>query len=197
MEQRQATDHLETVRVRRRWRLLPVTLVLGLLVGTLGVALDALPASAATSPTAVTFVGSSQIAHATPTTWTVGFTSSASGALVAGNTITVTFPSSFTIPATPTIGLSAAFTGSGTATATAAAGVVTITLTGTTALAASTAATTADATAVSPASNVVITGLANVTFSGSSQVGGATGTTWTVGFTTGATGALVAGNTIT
>jgi hypothetical protein len=220
MEQRQATDHLETVRVRRRWRLLPVTLVLGLLVGTLGVALDALPASAATSPTAVTFVGSSQIAHATPTTWTVGFTSSASGALVAGNTITVTFPSSFTIPATPTIGLSAAFTGSGTATATAAAGVVTITLTGTTALAASTAATltiagitnpaagsymnttfsvatTADATAVSPASNVVITGLANVTFSGSSQVGGATGTTWTVGFTTGASGALVAGNTIT
>src|SRR5580658_3800103 len=151
MEQRQATDHLETVRVRRRWRLLPVTLVLGLLVGTLGVALDALPASAASSPTAATFVGSSLIAHATPTTWTVGPTSSACGALVAGNTITVTFPSSFTIPATPIIALLTGFTGSGGATATATGGVVTITLNGTEALAASTAATLSIAGITNPA----------------------------------------------
>jgi putative cell wall-binding protein len=209
-----------TSTVRRPRRLVPTTLVLGLLAGGLGVTLDALPASAATAPSTMTLAGSSQAADATGATWTVGFTSSAAGALVAGNTITVTFPSSFTIPATPTVALLTGFSGTGGTTATAASGVVTVTLNGSEALADSTSATlsiagitnpaaasyantlfsirtTADATAVSPASNVVITGLAGVTFVGSSQAADATGTTWTVGFTSGAAGALVAGNTIT
>jgi putative cell wall-binding protein len=170
-----------TSTVRRPRRLVPITLVLGLLAGGLGVTLDALPASAATSPSSMTLAGSSQAADATGTTWTVGFTSSATGALVTGNTITVTFPSSFTIPATPTIALLTGFSGTGGATATASSGVVTVTLNGSEALADNTSATlsiagitnpaaasyantlfsvssTADMNAVSPASNVVITG---------------------------------------
>jgi putative cell wall-binding protein len=215
-----AMDGTMSPKVWRPRRFVPIALAAGLLAGGLGATLAALPAAAATSVSAMTLSGSSQAALATGTTWTVGFTSSATGALVTGNTITVTFPSSFTIPATPTVTLLTGFTGTGPATATAAAGVVTITLKGSEALADNTAATlsiagitnppaasyantsfsvrtTGDATAVSPASNVVITGLAGVTFAGSSQAAGATGTTWTVGFTSGASGALVAGNTIT
>jgi hypothetical protein len=215
-----AVDRTMSPKVWRPRRFVPIALAAGLLAGGLGATLAALPAAAATSVSAMTLSGSSQAALATGTTWTVGFTSSATGALVTGNTITVTFPSSFTIPAAPTVTLLTGFTGTGPATATAAAGVVTITLKGSEALADNTAATlsiagitnppaasyantlfsvrtTADTTAVSPAANVVITGLAGVTFAGSSQAAGATGTTWTVGFTAGATGALVAGSTIT
>jgi hypothetical protein len=218
----QSTDRSNDARTTswRPRRLIAATLATGLLVGVLGLALDVLPASAATAPSGVTFAGSSQTAGATGTTWTVGFAPSVSGALGATNTITVTFPSSFSIPATPTIALLTGFTGAGGATATASAGVVTITLNGTEALAAGTpgtlsiagitnpaagsytntlfsVATNKDMTAVSPAANVVISGLANITFAGSSQTAGVTGTTWTVGFTSGASGALIPGNLIT
>jgi hypothetical protein len=171
------------------------------------------------SSASITFAGSSYVAGAAAT-WTVGFTSSASGALGTGSTITVTFPSSFTIPASPTVALLSGFSGSGTPTATAAGGVVVITLHGTEALGDSTpatlsiagitnpaaatypasdfsVATSAPQAATTAASNVVITGLGSVTFSGSSFVAGATGTTWTVGFTSSASGALGSGSTIT
>jgi putative cell wall-binding protein len=217
------THHSKDTRLTTPWRprsLLAATLATGLLVGVLGLALDVLPASAATATSAVTFAGSSQAAGATGTTWTVGFTSSGTGALATGQTITVMFPSSFVIPAAPTIALVSGFTGAGGATATATGGVVTITLHGTEALADNTAATLsiagitnpaagsytdtlfsvatfADVTAASPAAAVVISGLAGVTFAGSSQAAGATGTTWTVGFTSSGTGALATGQTIT
>jgi putative cell wall-binding protein len=197
---------------------LATALALGLLAGGLGTALTALPAGAATSPSLVAFVGSSEVADATGVTWTVVFTPSASGGLGTGNKIFVTFPSAFTIPSTPTIGLGNGFTGSGGATATASAGVVTITLNGSEALAASTTganltiagitnpvaatypasefsvSTTNDSVAAPASSNVVIT--STVTFVSSSEVADASGTTWTAGFTSSASGALVAGNKI-
>ncbi len=161
----------------------------------------------------ITFAGSSYVAGATNTTWTVGFTSSASGTLGTGSTITVTFPSSFIIPSVPTIALLSGFIGSTGASAVASAGVVTITLRSGETLAINTPATLSIAGITNPAaatypaadfsvatsapqgptttaSNVVITGLGSVTFSGSSYVAGATSTTWTVGFTSSASGAL-------
>lgn len=53
------------------------------------------PGTTPTAVTNVTFSGSPQ----TTATWTVGFTTSLTGALVAGNTITATFNSSFGLPA--------------------------------------------------------------------------------------------------
>jgi ell wall binding domain 2 (CWB2) len=182
------------------------------------------PASAIVISTAssasITFSGSSNVAGATNTTWTVGFTSGASGPLGTGSTITVTFPSSFIIPSVPTITLLSGFSGSGGASATATAGVVTVTLRSGESLAINTPATLSIAGITNPAaatypaadfsvatsapqatttaaSNVVITGLGSVTFSGSSYVAGATATTWTVGFTSSASGALGTGSTIT
>ena len=89
------------------WRprgLIAAALATGLLVGVLGIALDALPASAAaTAPSAVSFAGSPQTAGTIGATWTVGFTTSATGTLGTANKIFVTFPSSFTIPVTPSV----------------------------------------------------------------------------------------------
>jgi hypothetical protein len=204
-------------RIARIFSLASLALILGVLGGGLGATLSAVPASAS-APSSVTFAGSSEVAGATDT-WTIGFTSSSSGALKPGDTITVTFPSSFTVPSSPTIALLTGFKGSGGATATASAGVVTITLKGTQKLPASTAATlsiagitnpgagtypkasfsvatSADSTAHSPAADVVITG-ATTTFAGSSEVANATNTTWTVGFTSSSTGSLKPGDTIT
>jgi len=81
--------------------------------------------------TSISFAGSSMVDGATAD-WTVNFTTSASGSLVAGNTITVTFPNvaghlNFTVPATPAIVLGAGFTNC-SASATAATTTVTITL---------------------------------------------------------------------
>ncbi len=176
--------------------------------------------AAATAPSAVSFSPGSTAAHAS-STWSVGFTTSASGKLAAGNTITATFNSNVTVPATPTVTLGTGFTGC-TATASATGGVVTITLAGAScAVNNSTAAsltiagitnpgagtltnttfsvaTSEDTTAVSPASGVTITPTAPsaVSFSGSPQTANAS-STWSVGFTTSPSGKLAAGNTIT
>ena len=64
--------------------------------------------AAATSPSAVSFTGSPQTATAR-STWTIGFTTSATGALHAGDTITVGFSARFTIPSNPTITLTGAY----------------------------------------------------------------------------------------
>ena len=174
-----------------------------------------------TAVTGVTFAGNSQAAGAIAN-WTVGFTTSAAGALNAGKTITVVFNPGFTVPATPTVTLGVAFGGSCTATGSGSGTTVTVTLAGTCTLGNSTAttltiagltnpaagtlanttfsvSTTADAVVVNPAANVVITAasaVTGVTFSGSSTVAGATAN-WTEGFTTSASGALNAGKTIT
>ena len=174
----------------------------------------------ATTPTSVSFSGSPQTANSTAT-WTAGFTTSASGKLAAGNTIAVTFPASFTVPATPTITLPSGFSGC-TATGSTTSHVVTVTLAGAScALANGTAgtltiagitnpaagtytnttfsvATSQDTTAASPGSNVVINGATTptaVSFSPASAAANAS-STWTVGFTTSASGKLAAGNTI-
>ena len=170
--------------------------------------------AAATS--AVTFSGSSMVGGATGTTWTVGFTTNAAETF-SGNTITVTFASGFTF-SSPTVTLLTGFSSCGASPA-VATNVVTITLSGPTcSYGSGTAATLSISgvtnpvaatypstdftvaitgqTAVSPAANVTITGLTTITFVGSSQAASATGTTWTVGFTSSASGALVATNMI-
>ncbi|HET7146118.1 MAG TPA: hypothetical protein VFI10_02870, partial [Gaiellaceae bacterium] len=173
------------------------------------------------SVSTVTFTGAPQTAGATAD-WTIGFTTSnPGGALAAGDTITVTFNAAFTVPASPTVTLGAAFS-SCSASASATGSVVTITLSGAScSLAKKTAAdlqiagitnpaaatytgstfgvaTSADTTAASP-SNVVIAAGSQVTaptFSGAPQTAAAR-STWTVGFNVSAAGALNAGSTIT
>src|SRR5262249_57368380 len=70
------------------------------------------PASAiviASPVTGVSFAGSPQTGGAR-SDWTVGFTTSSSGALAAASTITIAFNAGFTVPATPTIVLVSGFT---------------------------------------------------------------------------------------
>ena len=179
--------------------------------------------AAATAPTAVTFTGAPQTGSAR-STWTIGFTSSASGALKTGDTIAIRFPSGFSIPTNPTITLTGAYATCSATAVTTAGTTVTVTLAnngGACSLGNSasgalkiagitnppagvitgtnfTVATTADTTAASPA-NVTIaaaTAPTAVTFAGSPQTGLAL-STWTVGFTSSATGALKVGDTIT
>ncbi len=149
-------------------------------------------------------------------TWTVGFTTSASGALAIGGTITINAPASTTFPSA-----ASAYKVNGTtvtATPTTAAGTVTIAtpvavgnssaisvvITGVTNPAAGSYAsssfsvsTSADTVAANSASGLsfgsVISG---VSFSSSSSVS-AVSATWTVDFTTSASGALAIGGTIT
>src|SRR5207247_9329969 len=82
--------------------------------------------AAATQTSAPTFTGTPQ-SGAARSTWAVGFTASATGALTTGDTITVAFPGTFTVPATPTITLTGAYTNC-SATGAAAGTTVTITL---------------------------------------------------------------------
>jgi hypothetical protein len=149
-------------------------------------------------------------------TWTVGLTTSASGALAIGGTITINAPASTTFPSA-----ASAYKVNGatvTATPATAAGTVTIAtpvavgdssaisvaITGVTNPAAGTYAnssfsisTSADTAASTPASGLsfgsVVSG---VSFSPSSSVS-AVSATWTVDFTTSASGALAIGGTIT
>jgi hypothetical protein len=110
-------------------RFLPIALVLGLLGGGLGAALDALPAAATTAVSGVAFFGSSYTAGATPTTWTVEFTTSPTGTgpLVGGDVIYVTFAPGFVIPAFPTV-LVAGFNGCATSSAAASTSGGTVTI---------------------------------------------------------------------
>jgi hypothetical protein len=149
-------------------------------------------------------------------TWTVGLTTSASGALAIGGTITINAPASTTFPSA-----ASAYKVNGTtvtATPTTAAGTVTITIpvavgdssaisvaiTGVTNPVVGTYAntsfgisTSADTAASNPASGLsfgsVVSG---VSFSPSSSVS-AVSANWTVGFTTSASGTLAIAGTIT
>src|ERR1039457_2112022 len=128
-------------RPRRLTTFFPIAVVLGLLAGGLGATLDALPAAALPTGqvSGVTFSGSSMVAGATPTTWTVGFTTSV--ALTGTDSIYVVFDSWPGIPATPVVTLPSGFVGC-TATAATIGSEVVITLVGGgCALAASTPAT--------------------------------------------------------
>jgi hypothetical protein len=179
--------------------------------------------SAPSSVSAPAFTGTPQSGGAR-SSWAVAFNSSASGALSAGSTISVVFPGTFSVPASPTITLTGSYTncsaagvGSGTT--------VTITLSnnggacthaasssgnlsikfltnpGAGSIAASnwSVATSTDATPANPSGAVTIAAATSTTaptFTGSPQTGGAR-STWTVGFTSSATGALTTGDTIT
>ncbi len=178
--------------------------------------------AAATAPAAVTLAGSPAAASARAT-WTAGFTTSSSGALGAGDQVTVVLNPGFAAPAVPVVTLAGGFagcrvTGAGsgsTVVATLANNGATCTLPASTAgqvivrdilapvagsYAAATfsVATTRDTTAASPASAVVIaasSATTGVTLAGSPATGGALAT-WSAGFTTSAAGALAAGDTV-
>jgi hypothetical protein len=149
-------------------------------------------------------------------TWTVGSTTSASGALAIGGTITISAPASTTFPSA-----ASAYKVNGTtvtATPATAAGTVTVAtpvavgnsraisvvVTGVTNPAAGTYAntsfsvsTSADTAATNPASGLSFgSAVSGVSLSPSSSVG-AVSATWTVGFTTSASGALAIGGSIT
>jgi hypothetical protein len=167
----------------------------------MGAALDALPASAGTV-SAVTFSGSSYVAGATNTTWTVSFTPATT--LTDTDTISVTFAEGFVIPASPAVTLGSGFTCTTPPTTGSTSGQTvaidltgsgctfgsseTLTIAGITnpAAAGSYANTVATSVDSAGSANVTITGVEDVTFSGSSMLGGATGTTWTIGFNAGA-----------
>ena len=149
-------------------------------------------------------------------TWTVGSTTSASGALAIGGTITISAPASTTFPSA-----ASAYKVNGTtvtATPATAAGTVTVAtpvavgnsraisvvVTGVTNPAAGTYAntsfsvsTSADTAATNPASGLSFgSAVSGVSLRPSSSVG-AVSATWTVGFTTSASGALAIGGSIT
>ena len=169
----------------------------------------------ASSVGSVSFVPSDRQGAASAT-WTVGFTTSASGALAIGGTITINAPASTTFPSA-----ASAYKVNGTtatATPTTAAGTVTIAapvaagkssaisvaITGVTNPASGTYANTAfsvststDTVASNPASGLSFSSvISGVSFSPSSPVSGVSAN-WTVGFTTSASGALAIGGTIT
>ena len=98
------------------------------LLGAAALVLAAQPATAANgSVSNVSFSGTTQAAGATAA-WTVGFRTSASGALGSGGQVVVSFPSG-TVPATGGVTLGTGFTGCAP-TATGTAGTVTVTLAG-------------------------------------------------------------------
>src|SRR5206468_4390069 len=151
--------------------------------------------------------------------WTAGFQTGGSGALAAGDTITIVINSGFTVPAVPAVTLLSGFANcSASATATGTTATVTLSNSaGTCALAKNTAATlllsrltnpaagtltgttfsvaTSKETVVANPANVVIAAATQTsapTFTGTPQSGAAR-STWAVGFTTSATGALTTG----
>lgn len=96
-------------------------------------------------------------------TWTASFSATGAGALVAGNTVTITFPTGFTIPATPTCSLGGAF-GATLATCATAGQVVTVTL------------GTGSTLANSAAGTVLIQGITNPTSATTFAAGATAGT---------------------
>ena len=181
---------------------------------------------AATTPTAVSFASTTLAANAR-STWAVGFTSTASGDLQDGDTVTVAFPNAtsvFTVPANPTVLLTKGFKNCAVASAVTATTTVTITLDdsgGVCSLPISTAAqvqilgvksgaagtvattnwsvkTSADTTAGVVGAAIVIAAATTptaVTFA-STTLAAQARATWTVGFTSTATGALRTGDTL-
>ena len=103
-------------------------------------------------------------------TWTTAFTTSATGALAAGNTIQITYPNGFIVPATPAITLTGAGYTSRTATGATTATTVTITLVGAScALAASSAGDLTVAGIINPAAATYVNTSFTVTTSKDAQ----------------------------
>ena len=188
----------------------------------LGATVLASAVASATSIGAVSVATTSSAGNA-PTTWTVTFTTSASGALSAGGTITLTYPSAFIVAASPTVTFSTGFSGCTTAAGSASSGSLTVTLATGCSLAASTQgvftvpvtnppapqtfsasqftlATSADTTAVSATTaptSITASGTAvsSLDVTGASTANTAASLTYT--FTASAAGGLVGGDTVT
>jgi hypothetical protein len=170
-----------------------------------------------TSSSSISFAGAPQTAGAR-STWTTSFTTSSSGGLVDGSTITLGFTTGFTVSSSPTITLGSGFSNC-TASATNSSGTVTVTLAGSScSLSASTAASlsvayvtnpsttgsktltfknSSDTTQVSTSATIAAaTAPTAVSFSAASRAASAS-TSWTVGLTTSSGGGLSDGDTIT
>ena len=128
--------------------------------------------AAATAPASVTFSGTTRSALATGVTWTTAFTTSATGNLVAGNQISITYPTGFILPATPAITLTGAGYTSCTATGATTGQTVTITLVGAScALAAGSAGDLTVAGIINPAAATYVNTSFTVTTSKDAQAG--------------------------
>lgn len=103
----------------------------------LGATVLAQAAASATSPAGVSVASSSAAGNASAT-WTVTFTTSASGALAAGGTITLAYPSAFVVTASPTVTFTTGFSGCTTTPGTAGSGSLVVALPSGCSLAAST-----------------------------------------------------------
>jgi hypothetical protein len=115
----------------------------------------------------VTFSGSSMLGGATDTTWTIGFNSG--GGSTGPDAIVVVFAAGFVIPASPTVGLGAAFTGcTGATTASTSGTTVTISVGAGCTLAADASATLTIAGITNPAPGTYANTLFSVTADGQS-----------------------------
>ncbi len=192
-------------RLRHAPRMCAIAATIGLWAGGLQAVWGAAPASAATAVSNVSFSAASYAANKS-TTWTVSFTPSTP--LTASGTISVTFANGFAIPANPTVTFVSGFGGCTSPTSGATSGqTVTVTMgsgctlntAGTLTIAGITnpavagpypagefsVATSKDTTPASPNPGVTILGVTDVSLSGSSMLGDATSTTWTIGFNSG------------
>lgn len=119
---------------RLRYGILGAAIVFGSMTLLVGV-----EAVSAATPTNVAFTPGSTSALAT-SNWTVGFTSSATGALTASSAVVITFGDGFLLPSAPAVTFVSGFTGACASTGVSSGQHVTITLGGTCALAAHTPA---------------------------------------------------------
>ncbi|HQU26111.1 MAG TPA: hypothetical protein PLS29_03660 [Acidimicrobiales bacterium] len=182
-------------------------------------------AQAAASASSVGAVGvaTTSTAGNASTTWTVTFTTSASGALSAGGTITLTYPTAFIVAASPKVTFTTGFSGCTTATGSAGSGTLVVTLPSGCSLAASTQgvfsvpvtnppapqtfstsqytlATSVDTTsfaATSAPTSITASGTAVSSLAVTGAATANTAASLTYAFTTSASGALAAGDVVT
>ncbi|MEI7860358.1 MAG: hypothetical protein WCI26_11090, partial [Acidimicrobiales bacterium] len=123
---RDAAATNESVTPRKGWSRRVVVALAATLAAITGVTVVGVTAASASSVSSVGFSGSSLVAGAS-SNWTVSFTPATSGSSFNNRTVTVVFPSTFTVPATPTVGTFSGL-GSGCTTSASATG-TTVTIT--------------------------------------------------------------------
>ncbi|HET7568013.1 MAG TPA: hypothetical protein VFJ91_08495 [Gaiellaceae bacterium] len=111
------------IRLRRR------DLALGAGLATVATLLVLASSAAATSVTGVSFTPDSYVSANPSATWTIGFTTSGTGALATGNVVDVSFPSGFDVTGA-TAAFGTGFSGCTTPTVTVSGQVVVVPLTG-------------------------------------------------------------------
>ena len=116
----------EAVAPHKGWSRRVLVALAATLAAITGVTIIGVTAASASSVSSVGFSGSSLVAGAS-SNWTVSFTPATSGSSSSNRTVTVVFPSTFTVPATPTVGTFSGL-GSGCTTSASATG-TTVTIT--------------------------------------------------------------------